>query len=59
MKTWLTFMISIDMTLHGDLSALRHLSALNNKRNYCIQVHVYLFVQVHVHLSIGLTIMHI
>ena len=30
-----------------------------NKRNYCIQVHVYLFVGVHMHISIGLTVMHI
>ena len=44
---------------HRDLSALQHLPALYNKRNYCIQVHVYLFVWVHVHLSVGLTVMHI
>ena len=59
MKTWLTFMISINMTLHEDLSALQHLPALYNKRNYCIQVHMYLFVLVIKHLSFGSTVMHI
>ena len=49
----------INMTWHGDRSALRHLPALYNKRNHCIHVHVYLFVRVHVDLSIGFTIMHI
>ena len=39
--------------------ALQHLPALYNKRNYCIHVHMYLFVGVHMHLSIGLTAMHI
>ena len=33
--------VSITMTRHGDWSALRHLPVLYNKRNYCIQVHVY------------------
>jgi len=47
------------MTWHGDLTALQHLPALYYKRNYCIHVHFYLFLQVHVHLSIGLTVMHI
>ena len=28
----------IKITRHGDCSALRHLPALNNKRNYCIHV---------------------
>jgi len=53
----------VNMTQDRDCSALRHLPALYihvyNKRNYCIHVHVYLFVQVHVCLSIGLTIVHI
>jgi len=49
----------INMTRQGDRTALRHLSALNNKRNCCIHVHVYLFVREHAHLSIGLTVMHI
>ena len=53
---WVTW--TINMTRHGDCSALRHLPALYNKRNFCIHVHVYLFVPVHVHLSIGLTVMH-
>ena len=44
---------------HGYRSVLRHLLALYNKRNYCIHVQGYLFVLVHVHLSIGLTAMHI
>ena len=44
---------------HEDHSTLRHLPALYNKRNYCIHVHVYLFVALHVHLSIGLTVIHI
>ena len=38
---------------------MRHLSALYNKRNYCIYAHVYLFVWVHRHLFIGLPVMHI
>ena len=49
----------INMTRHGDGSILRHLSALCNKRNYCIQVDVYLFVWEHVRLSIGFTVLHI
>jgi len=40
----------INMTRHRDLSTLHH---------FCIHVHVYLFVRVHVCLSIGLTVMHI
>ena len=31
----------LKMTRLGDHSALIHLSALNNKINYCIHVHVY------------------
>jgi len=50
---------SINMTQQGDRFTHRHLPALYNKRNYCIQVCMYLFVQVHMHLSIGLTVMHI
>jgi len=46
----------INMTQHRDCSAHRHLPALNNKRNYCIHVHMYLFVWENVNLSIGLTI---
>ena len=34
----------IYMTQYGDCSALWHLPALYNKRNYCIPVQVYLFV---------------
>ena len=49
----------INMTRQGARFALRHLPTLNNKRNYCIHNHLYLFVGVHVHLSIGLTVMHI
>ena len=41
----------INFTRHGDRSTLRHLPALNNKRNYCIRTHV--------QLSIGLTVTHI
>ena len=33
-----------------DRSDLRHLPTLYNKRNYCIHLQVYLFVQVYVHL---------
>ena len=47
------------MTEHRDHPALRHLSTMYNKRNYCIHVNVYLFVGEHVDLSIDLTIMHI
>ena len=42
-----------NMTRHRDPPALWHLPALYNKRNYCIHVHMYLFVQLHVRLSIG------
>ena len=49
----------INMKWHRDGFALQHLLALYNRRNYCIHVQVYLFVRVHVHLSIGLTIMHV
>ena len=51
-------LMTINITRHRDRSALRHLPALNNKRNYCIQAHLYLFSD-NVYLSIGLTIMHI
>ena len=55
---WECQMVCLKLTWR-DCSALQHLPALNNKRNYCIHVHVYLFDRAHVHLSIGLTVMHI
>ena len=47
------------MTRYRGHSSLRHLSTLYNKRNYCIHVHMYLFVREHVHFSIALTVVHI
>jgi len=35
----------MNMIRHRDLSTLHHLLALYSKRNYCIHVHVYLFVK--------------
>ena len=52
-------LIIIQMTQPRDRSAIRHLPGFYNKRNYCIHVQVYLFVRVHMHLSIGLTVTHI
>ena len=43
----------INMTRQRDPSALWHLPTSYNLRNYCIHVHVFLFVGVHVRLSIG------
>ena len=54
-----TSISEFNMTRYRDPSALRHFSTLNNKRNYCIHVHMYLFVREHVHFSIALTVVHI
>jgi len=51
--------VQLTWTRHRDHFALRHLAALYNERNFCIHIHVYLFVWEHMHLFIGLTIMHI
>ena len=60
-QLFVNYKVSLPINMMGrrDRSALRHLPDWNNKTKYCVHVQVYLFVWVHMCLSIDITRIHI